>query len=318
MKTAIVSLLATVLWGCSSNFDSPSRLDRARVLAIQAEPPQPALGTTTTLRPLVYVPDGEDVRYTWSWCPLPTSTTDAFGCPIDQAGAEALFARLGVQGAPPLDLGEGDAIGFTNPFVSTTLAALCASGIPAAVAGNAILFACSSVGLPITVGLVVHTSQGDLSAVTYVYLPIDDALPRNQNPVGSGLVAGDPALGQASIGQAPLPRGDHVPLRVLMDEAAAEALPHPAPGEAPYERITLSWYAEGGDFGYRGQGGERTGYLGNPADPTFTFQAALANTWNTPVSADYQGQAARIIVVIRDSRGGISWLTGLAELEMAP
>ena len=317
MKRTILSLLALALalCGCGNDFNTPSKLDRPRVLAIQAEPPQPAFGATTTLRPLVYLPEGESASYAWSWCPLPTSSAEAFTCHTDQTGADALFAELGVPGAPPLALGAGDTVAFTNPFAPATLATLCSSGNGAA---DPLLFACTGAGLPVTISLVVHASEGDFSAITYLYLPVDDTLPPNQNPTISGLTVGEPGQVLDGSGSLALPRDSHVPIHVVMDEAAAEQLPHPGPDGKPDERLTLSWYAEGGDFGYQGHGGARTGYLGDPTDPLSTFGMALGNTWNTPTTADYPGRDSRIIVVVRDSRGGVSWVSGLSTLESTP
>ncbi len=313
MKNTILPLVALAVLGCGSDFNTPGKLDQPRVLAIQAEPPQPSVGSSTTLRPLLYLPQGETASYTWSWCPLPTSSTDAFVCHIDQSGADALFAQLGVFDAPSLDLGAAESVSFTNPLAPATVAMLCSSKN-----GTAIPFLCTGSGLPVTVQLVAHTSQGDLPAITYLYLPADSTLPPNQNPIAAGLTIGDPPQALDASGSLHLSRDSHVPLDVIMDPSAAERLPNPGPDEKPYERLTLSWYAEGGDFGYQGHGGQRTGTLGDSADANANLVAALANTWNTPTTANYPGGTARIIVVVRDSRGGVSWTGGSVSLEPTP
>jgi len=314
MKITVLFPLALMLWGCSGDFNTPTKLDQARVLAIQAEPAQPTLGTATSLRALLYLPEGVTATYSWSWCPLPTSSADAFTCHTDQAGANALLAQWGVTDAPPLDLGSGDSVSFTNVFAPATLAALCSPEVGA----SPLLFTCTSTGLPLTINLVVHTSQGDLPAMTYLYLPVDGTSPPNQNPVITGLTMGDPAQAVDGTGSLQVPRDSHVSIHAVIDQSAAEKLPNPGPDDKPYERLTLSWYAEAGDFGYQGWGGVRTGFLGDPSDPNSTFAAALANTWNTPAAADYPGRTSRIIVVVRDSRGGVSWASGLSALEPTP
>jgi hypothetical protein len=78
MAAALLALVA-----CSpSGFNTPTLLNKVRILAIQADPPQPALGASTTLSALVYQPPpsadagtaGASVTgYSWSWCPLATS-----------------------------------------------------------------------------------------------------------------------------------------------------------------------------------------------------------------------------------------------------
>ena len=46
-----IGLLAAGLGGCGASFDSPSLLSKLRLLALQAEPVNPAEGGTTTHHP---------------------------------------------------------------------------------------------------------------------------------------------------------------------------------------------------------------------------------------------------------------------------
>jgi hypothetical protein len=62
-----------VALGCAGDFEPDWRLMNARVLALQADPPQPQFGGTATLRALLYLPEDETPSYHWSWCPAPTS-----------------------------------------------------------------------------------------------------------------------------------------------------------------------------------------------------------------------------------------------------
>jgi hypothetical protein len=305
-------LFGLSLAACSAGFNTPEKLEATRILAIAADPPQPPSGTATILRPLVYVPAGEDASFSWSWCPLPTGPDDNYACHLDQAGADALFATLGITQAPPLDLGTGDTASFTNPLAATAVAALCSSGVSI----SPVPFACTATGLPITIRLVVHAAQGDLPAVTNVFVPADDSLPPNHNPVISGLTIGDPPQPLDSSAPIALPLASHIPLHALIDEASAEPLPRPGPDDKPYERLSLSWFVELGDFGYQGKGGVRTGFLGDPNDPESPFAAALDNTWNTP--SNFSAAPIRIVVVVRDNRGGVAWTDGLVHLEPTP
>ena len=55
--TTVMAGAALALFACTpSGFNTPTLLNKPRILAIQAEPPQPALGASTTLRALVYLP----------------------------------------------------------------------------------------------------------------------------------------------------------------------------------------------------------------------------------------------------------------------
>src|SRR5512138_1094172 len=117
-KTNRVLFLAYLacLLGCDDEISSASRLRRVRLLAVQAEPPNPAFAQTTRLRPLVYLPPGESVTYEWSWCPVPTSSDDGYRCPVEQPALDQLAAQLGLTDIPPLFLGNTETIDFTNPF----------------------------------------------------------------------------------------------------------------------------------------------------------------------------------------------------------
>jgi hypothetical protein len=334
------------LFGCSSSdFNTPTKLNKVRILAIQAEPPQPALGAATTLRALVYQPPtvaggtSEALTYSWSWCPLATNSGNGYACPIDQSTADQLFA--GLPAVPPLDLGMGETATFTNPFPSALLASLCQNkldAIPALVgaggglsAGGGLNFSCSVRGYPITVTLVVHTPAGDLPAVFKVYLPINDNIAPNTNPVlGDIKVAvtgSDPNLVVDQVGTQGILRNTAVPISVYMPPSDSEpvptpdeVLPNPANPKEPFvssygypsERLNLNWYAECGDFGGEGLGGDGTGYI--PGDPQSTFDRAQLNTWNLPKEEGCPAYLARITVVVIDNRGGANWTTGVVHL----
>jgi hypothetical protein len=346
---------ALAFFSCSrSGFNTPTLLNKVRVLAIRADPPQPALGAATTLSKLVYQPlpsaDGGTPEvavtgYDWWWCPLPMSSTDPAQCPIDQDTANQLFAGISDVPVPLLYLGAGETATFTNPFPAPILASLCErklDAIPAVaaagrsngalVANGGLTFACTVAGFPITVILVVHTSAGDLPAVFNVYLPVNDSIPANQNPLVSSISVtvngSDYQLDQA--GSQGILRNASVPVVIAMDQDSSEFLPNPDDvlppppdsnqppylpvNDKPRERLDMSWYAECGDFGGNGLGGRRTGYLGDWPDPKATFDTALHNTWNIPKPEDYPGTSARITVVVRDNRGGVKWVSGVVQL----
>ena len=122
--TTVMAGAALALFACSpSGFNTPTLLNKPRILAMQAEPPQPAapdpvLGTpggSTTLRALIYQPPtsadggtaGPSMTYDWWWCPLPMSSTDPSQCPIKkQEDADQLFA--GIPNVPPLHFGSNE------------------------------------------------------------------------------------------------------------------------------------------------------------------------------------------------------------------
>jgi hypothetical protein len=333
MAAALLALVA-----CSpSGFNTPTLLNKPRILAIKADPAQPALGASTTLSALVYQPSGADAGvsvtgYSWSWCPLATSSLDGYACPISQdAGqdvANQLFASLGVTGAPPLDLGTGETATFTNPFPAPLLASLCEHGLAAEPGAPAASFKCTIAGFPITISLVVQTTAGDLPAVFFVYLPINDAIPLNLNPVVNGISVTTNGvahpLDQAGTQEVPL--NSKVPVIVDVPSTSSEVQPDPndvlsdpsklknLPKKDATEQLNLSWYAECGDFGANGLGGDRTSYLGDPNNLNSQFGTAIENTWNIPKAEGCPIDYARMIVVVRDNRGGVAWTSGKAHV----
>jgi hypothetical protein len=75
---------------------------------------------------------------------------------------------------------------------------------------------------------------------------------------------------------------------------------------------------EGGDLvDQGGLGGADTGY--NPyAAPPQPFPNAVETYWKTPKQLAYNKDRARIIVVVRDDRGGVAWASAAVTLESQP
>ncbi len=169
-------------------------------------------------------------------------------------------------------------------------------------------------------------------------------------PDGGGIVgdldAGVPPTTPTGLrlddqGSISVPRQVHVPIQLDIPETSSEFMVQPGTlddvtdssgtvlGTRRFERLNFAWFAEAGDFGSDGQGGRRTGYLPNlpdsPSAPSVPaaadkagFNSAISNTWTLPTSTDYPPGTARIIVVVRDSRGGVAWTSGLATLQDLP
>jgi hypothetical protein len=148
MRKTLILIGPLALLACSNNnFNTPQLLKTPRVLAIQAEPPQPSFGTSTTLRALIYLPPvhsdaatcaGVDpaAQYQWSWCPVPTSSNDGYKCHLQQADVDALAQQLGLDQVPQLDpatgeidLGTGETATLTNPFPAQVLDGICTGAI---------------------------------------------------------------------------------------------------------------------------------------------------------------------------------------------
>jgi len=325
---------------CDDGVSSASQLKRLRLLAVQAEPPNPRLGESTVLRPLVYLPPGESVTYEWSWCPVPTSSQDGYACPVDQAAVDAMTEQAGLVGVPPLALGTGESATFTNPFPASLLASLCAGDSSAVqlftgsdVGGkNRQVYTCAVATVPMQVKLTIRGSTTDTGVVS-LRLPIDDNTPGNQNPVvtGIGVTSPEPTRWLDESGLVQVPRNQEVKLRAAIAQAQAETYldKQVGPGDeyvrdpsgnfvlAPsQERVTLSWFAEGGGFVDRttSWGAKDLDSNGQP----MPFESATDNPWTTPKQDEYGQTSSLVLVVVRDSRGGVAWTRGVAGLEGTP
>lgn len=325
---------------CDNEISSASRLRRPRLLAVQAEPPNPAFGQTTRLRPLVYLPPGESVTYEWSWCPVPTTSENGYVCPVEQAAVDSLAAQAGLAGIPPLSLGSAESIDFTNPFPPALLASLCA-GDSAAVGlfrGSASddqspqVYTCAVATLPVQVMLTIRGSVTDTGVVS-LRLPIDETTPGNANPIITDLsvVSPPPARVLDDTGLVTVPRDQKVRLRAGVEATQAEVyLDRELGPDDEYrkddngrfilgptvERLSLIWFAEGGGFVEKdsGWGAEDVDSQGQPV----AFASALENDWTTPKVEDYAATSSLVLVVVRDSRGGVAWTRAVASLEPAP
>ncbi len=311
LRHSIALLLCLVVGAaaCDDGIASASRLRRLRLLAVQAEPPNPGLGQTTWLRPLVYVPPGESVTYDWSWCPLPTSSEDGYVCPVDQAAVDTLAARTGLASVPPLWLGTDASVAFTNPFPADLLAKLCQGDSAttalftenASVGKNQLVYDCTLATLPMQIMLTIRGSTVDTGVVS-LRLPVDASTPGNHNPLVTGITVAS---------SEPIARNTDVKLLAGIDPAQAEIGPDGQP-----EALTLSWFAEGGGFVHK-----TTSWGPNTLDKDgqpLPFQALVENTWTTPKADDYTRASSLLIVVARDGRGGMGWSQAEVSLEATP
>jgi hypothetical protein len=301
---ACAALVGLLCVACSDDFVPYNRLTQLRVLAVASEPPAPATGETATLTPLVYTPEGDPpVSFAWSWCPVPGPASADYPCLV----TEAQLSEGGVA-APPFDLGSGPTAMFKNTVDPQILQRLCAG-----VTGSVDKPDCEN-GFPVQVRLTVSTATDQLSAVSILNLRFDPATPVNRNPRLTGLSAvldGSPR----AIGDNPevvLPRKVETTIHADVPEDDAESYrPADALPDAPAvrERVTLSWFVESGDL-HDG----RTGFIENVT----TFASAITNKWEPAKEKDYPADTARIIVVVRDNRGGVAWRSGAVRLGAMP
>jgi hypothetical protein len=302
----ILGLAAASLAACSSDVEPFNRLSKLRVLALRSEPPLPATGETATLTALVYTPaDDPVVSYAWSWCPAPGSANEGYPCLVTEAQVAAVAGQAGAS-VPPFDLGSGATAMLPNSVDPGILQRLCAG-----VLGELNPPDCTF-GYPALVRLEVATARDRVVAVATLPLRFDPAVPGNQNPHIDGLAAMPPgADAPQALGDEPtvtLPRNVDTPLTATVPPEVAESYPGTdAAGNSGSvrERITLSWFVESGDV-HDG----RTGFI----DGVTTFESALTTKWKPGLTKDYPRDTSRLLVVIRDNRGGVGWRSAAVQL----
>jgi hypothetical protein len=303
------SVLAMVVAGagglsaCSGDFDPFNRVTELRVLAVQSEPVAPAPDETTVLTPLVYTPPGETVTgYAWSWCPFAEGET----CLVSEAELRAAAGEAGAA-IPPYDLGTGPTASLPHTIPVELLDALC-EGTPEQPA----VVDCIG-GFPVSVRVQVTTATTTVVAVRTLRLrrPGD---PANANPAIDGITVID-GSGEHPVDDTPtvtLPREAETALRLTVRAEMAESYPGFDVDDRPItarERLIVTWFVESGDTDY-----EHTTFI----DGVEPLEDAVANLWEPPPVAEYGRDTARLIVVMRDDREGVTWRSATVSLGGAP
>ena len=187
------------------------------------------------------------------------------------------------------------------------LAALCAAGFD----GQAL--DCRN-GFPIRVSVRVTQGPATQLGTTVVSLPIAAGAVSNANPVPGALsvdlAAGTQVLDDA--GSVQVPRLQDSLLHVAIDDGQAETyVGRGLDGGTATLRETLlfSWFAELGGFHDPG----RCSSTASRASPTPAPTSGIR-----PPRARTPAPTSRLIVVVRDDRGGVGWTTATASLEPTP
>jgi hypothetical protein len=300
-----IGLLTVGLGGCGASFDSPARLAKLRLLALQAAPVNPAAGETTTLTPLVYSPSDAALELAWSWCPVLGQSNGGYVCPISHDDAAAVLVAAGLSvPLPPFDLGSGPTASFTNPFPPDVLAGLCGAGFDGQVVD------CKN-GFPIRVSVRVTQGADTQQGTTVVELPIAAGAVSNANPIPGALsvdlAAGTQVLDDA--GSVQVPRLQDSLLHVAIDDGQAQTYSGTGlDGGTALLRETLlfSWFTEVGSLD-----NHRTLFI----DGVDGLPGVTADKWKPPATREDARPTSRLIVVVRDDRGGVGWTSATASLE---
>ena len=295
--------------GCRPDFAPFNRLTALRVLGIQAEPPTPAIGESTTLSALVFTPDPDPtLTYHWTWCPLAAPASEGYQCLVTPADVAA-YVPDGLPSFPAFDLGTGETATFTNSIDPRVFDFVCSNMLPNVPTMNKI--DCSA-GFSTQVTLTVTTATDSVTAVQNLKLRRDNTMPANTNPTITAINAGIGGV-YAPIddsGSVILPRARETPLSVDVDPSAAEVYPDPSNDNAPTtERLFVTWFIQTGDTH-----DQRTSFIAGST----SFGDLLKNSWTPGVTKNYPQSTARTFAVLHDNRGGAAWTGGTVTLETSP
>lgn len=312
LRGATLTAALLLLPACADEEMAPyGRLTSLRVLAIQSDPVAPGPGETTTLTPLLYVPEGQLApEFEWSWCPFPGPASDGYPCEVEpgELGELSALAELGIPlELPPLELGSGPTATFTHGIAPELLQMLCAELGPDLPEVNCPL------GFPVQLRLRASNAEAEVFAVRPLYLAFTPGQVNASIPVIPGLeLRRDGEWRAVTEGFAdPLRRDDVNALRTSIEETAAETYTVVvAAGETAEqrERLTLSWFVESGDTK-----SFRTGFI----DGVSGIGVLNENEWYPARVDDDPRETAELVLVLRDNREGVSWWRHTFALEEA-
>lgn len=296
--TRLLLPLLLALGGCPIGNDrqpkprdlEPSwQINRLRVLAIRADPPEVAPGQQARFEALVVDPDGEIGAVVWLACPPESSGGIGFGCALDP--------DLDFTNASFEELEDAGVIGFEPtlpPRYAPPITAL--EDVDEDEARNGIYALIQIVVIPQDVLDDGFGAGGDLDfnrlRVAYKRLRVSTKDVRNANPeILRWRIDDIPVPDEAVVEVDPDERYD---VGVFLTEGSVEVYEHinrDGQREERQEQPFVTWYTDGGTM-----------------EETVTLWPFLDATWRAP-SADAEVTEGTWWAVIRDRRGGMSWST---------
>ena len=336
---ALALPLVALAWlpggGCGGDLPIGSRVDKIRLLALRAEPPEIAPGATTLVSALVARPPAAQGAVSLLWLACKSSRTDgtAFGCLLAPGQRpEALPRCLDDPAAPLCHLGEALEVPYRAPAID-----LGPSGVDERIvtlvaaeetAGGALACALGAAGNggapPDPDRCVIAFKRLTLSAAGRTPRPDCPGGVLNHNPLLDGVtLGGQPFPGPlaprllapgAQRDQAALPLiatradgADELRCCAATDSEAA----CPAKRHGRREVLLVSWFASAGSLKEANTSLQRA----DCDDPCQRqpLELTTATTWLPPTADEAAKQAPdrriRIWAVVRDDRGGAAWLT---------
>ncbi|MBI5482399.1 MAG: hypothetical protein HY906_26325 [Deltaproteobacteria bacterium] len=271
---------AALLHACRPSFEPATWVDGFRVLTVKAEPPEIAVGETTTLSVLAVDTAGGPVSVSWALCLLPPNPATGESVSRDclTTDADAALLPLGAGLSTTLVMPDEPAINLGQPD--------------------------STGGVYVPVRLEAE-GGGKLVAAVYRLRYGHGTVP-NQNPVIAGVYLVPAGASDASVDALPaldettppeVRAGDVLTLRAAFTPESAETYEAPEGGDldagtAPKtELLSATWFATAGRFSVDTTGTEKP-------DTVLKLDAHLP-------AAGTDGALIDLWVVGRDDRGGV-------------
>jgi hypothetical protein len=309
MRSTPIIFLAVALAACGTDFPKYNLVSGPRLLAIRASPPTVVPGGSTTLDALVHDDSGDAVEYSWSWCPLRAGTMNGWDCAIGEDELRARLATDGVTLDVGYDLGHAETATLPYPAAASAFAALCA--MPAATLPADVSPPNCELGFPISVGLTVRVAGVETRSFKTVLLALDATTQLDQNPTVIGLSfaeKGAPVVEAVAVGATDEPAlvaGKSYDLYADVPTTSAETFVRvfDATGGGPHEvreSLVISWFVEAGSTRSM-----RTSFI----DGELGFPDLDHNVWELPRPADLAVTQSHVVLVVRDERGGVAWLS---------
>jgi hypothetical protein len=279
MRRALAALALVAVAGCGNSFDPASFVDKLRLLAVKAEPPDVAFGQMTTLTATSANPGGSAPTINWDACLLPPPP--ATGESVNQ---DCITLP---EGDPMLvSFGQGDTVTATMPMLDLSMV-----GLPD-----------QTNGFYLPVRLKLDADGKELVAFYQlrIFLGALTPNPPNKNPMLTGIftvpsadAGADQEMALDDASPLVVHDGEELALRAHVADGSDESYvvfdgdPRTTPPRTVTETIRISWYTTAGEFSE-----DATGI----AKPDTTLKLDK----HQPAA----GSTIDLWVVARDERGG--------------
>lgn len=289
-------MLLAFLTGCVINGDKyprPSELvpswmvDRTRLLAIQANPPEVEPGAVVAFSALIGRPPGDDTELgvVWLACPVDDSG-NGFGCVTDLTGLDDSLATLDPQALAELGL-----IGFEPGFAPVyAVPNDLLDELPAEERAEGAYVLIQVSALPLDV-VLTPDAEVDLADIEsgYKRLVVSEATTPNHNPDVAHFTLDGTVLPFGAVAYVE-PNQVYQPGLQLADGAVElyEFVPTEGPVETRLEEPYAAWYTTGGQL-----------------IESVTLFPYFEASWVSPAEVGTEGTW---YAVVRDRRGGQAWI----------